>query len=641
MKPLYLLFTLLLALGLAGCSPDAQPQSTAEPTAVVSEPNEPIAEPDPPTTEPTAEPTATTQVAEPEPEPELEEEEPTAVPMPTMTASPTPASSDPATFVLPETVAATAVLTTVQSTADDLLNNLPYWGIYPTHHIYTLDAYSLSDTFHTPQLIIFPMPDFAELNPAAREAYQQLQQILAEQPELATLERLPFLPIFNAAQTFHTQQAYLAFGNGQGIRYLTQFDQALNPITNRTLFYTFQGLTNDGRHYVTAVLPIAHPTLPDAVAFDASFFAPDSYDQLTADFDDYLQEIVATLEESDPASFTPSLTDLDAFIGSVQINLPAPPKRTNDSGQIILTIDRPVAHAQLAIGTEQTVSGYVAPGSTDEVTLSLLSGTNSLWTTTVTPDSTTGNWSAILPVPAVVQGQGQLVAQMGTQQDSRPVTLYQPFQPEGDDPTAVVIGLLRPIIGSSLTIGMPVFFEGRVQNPIDNSLTIAVLGENCTTFYARQNITLPAGGGQWTGTLFLPAEQIPPDETGCVIAYTGSYGEDWREVQLRMPLRSPDDERANQLTVGLPFDARATAGEPVTIFGGAVNAPEGLVAIRVATSGMETRLLGEVTTAVDDFGYWEAEIELPEDYQGFATVTVTMPGLNSDALFYSTGLSIE
>ncbi len=519
MKTPFVSFSLLLCLFLVACGAEPEPASTATATSTST-----VA-----TTTAVSEPTST---PEPEP-PTAEPEESTAVPTtePSPTATATAVSNDPATFNLPASVAATAILTTVQSTASQPANLAPYWGIMPTHHIYQLADYGLSGTFHNPRLIIYSVPEFADINPAAREAYTQLQAILADRPNLAAQETLPFLPIFNAAQVFHAQEAYLTFANGQGIRYITQFDQAFNPINNRTVFYTFQGLTSDGRHYVTAVLPIAHPSLPA----DGQL-SPENFETFAANFDDYLQEIISTLDEADPDSFSPSLTDLDSLLASVQVNLPAPTKRTNDSGQIVLTLARPAPHAQLEIGSEITVSGYVAPGTTEAIELALTSGVNLLTSTMIIPDSTTGNWTASLLVPATVQGRGVLTARSSGQQDSVPVYMYAPFEPQGNDPTAVVVSLLRPMLGSSLTIGMPGFFEGRVQNPLDNNLTIALLGNNCTTFYARQNIALPAGGGQWNGVLFLPAEQMTPDETACAIAYTGTYGEDWREVQLAMPL---------------------------------------------------------------------------------------------------------
>lgn len=83
-------------------------------------------------------------------------------------------------------------------------------------------------------------------------------------PDQHLPENLPFLPTFNAGQVFHSNERPFAFQNGTGIRFLTQYAQAPYPVNNFSLFYTFQGLTNDGKYYVAAILPI-----------NAAFLSPD------------------------------------------------------------------------------------------------------------------------------------------------------------------------------------------------------------------------------------------------------------------------------------------------------------------------------------------------------------------------------
>ena len=62
---------------------------------------------------------------------------------------------------------------------------------------------------------------------------------------------------------FHAQYQVFPFGSGGGIRYLTLYAQYYAPINNHDLFYTYQGLTNDGKYWVSAILPINNPILPD------------------------------------------------------------------------------------------------------------------------------------------------------------------------------------------------------------------------------------------------------------------------------------------------------------------------------------------------------------------------------------------
>lgn len=187
----------------------------------------------------------------------------------------------------------------------------PYWSIYPEHTQITLTAYSLTNTFHTPQLLIYPAKAYAAMNETAAQQIAALQAFLQARPTLAVDQKLPFLPLFNAAQVFHAQFNYVNFANGAGVRYLTQYDQAVLPINNHEMFYTFQGLTADNAYYVAAIFPVHHPTLPA----DESAAPPD----LAKDFNQYLATTMEQLNNADVASFTPDLTQLDALIASLTL----------------------------------------------------------------------------------------------------------------------------------------------------------------------------------------------------------------------------------------------------------------------------------------------------------------------------------
>ena len=125
---------------------------------------------------------------------------------------------------------------------------------------------------------------------------------------------MPFLPLFNAQQVMHAHVQYLDFQDGQGLRYLTQFDQAFIPINNNELIYTYQGLTSDGRYYVAAVLPVNHPSLPADAAVTGN-----EPPEFTSDFPTYLQNVVASLNPQAANTFTPDLTQLDAMMSSLEI----------------------------------------------------------------------------------------------------------------------------------------------------------------------------------------------------------------------------------------------------------------------------------------------------------------------------------
>ena len=132
---------------------------------------------------------------------------------------------------------------------------MPYWETGPTYNRYLIQGYPLADTFHKPMIFVYPVDEFIQMNVDVVTVFDKLKTIInsAGQP---LPESLPFLPIFNAAQVFHSNEQPLAFQNGTGIRFLTQYAQAPYPVNNQSLFYTFQGLTDDGAYYVSAILPI-------------------------------------------------------------------------------------------------------------------------------------------------------------------------------------------------------------------------------------------------------------------------------------------------------------------------------------------------------------------------------------------------
>ena len=98
------------------------------------------------------------------------------------------------------------------------------------------------------------------------------------------------------------------------MRYLTEFDQGILPIKNNELIYTYQGVTNDGKHYVAAVLPVNHPSLPADEEVTAN-----EPPEFTSDFPAYLANVVKTLNAQAANTFTPDLTQSDAMMSSLEI----------------------------------------------------------------------------------------------------------------------------------------------------------------------------------------------------------------------------------------------------------------------------------------------------------------------------------
>lgn len=191
--------------------------------------------------------------------------------------------------------------------------DIPSWEIGPEYTQINFFGYqSAGETFHQPRLLIYPADQYAQINPGAAENIANLKLTLTTLETPSSDEVLPFLPLWNAGQVFHSNFAYLDFQNGSGIRYLTQYGQDVYPINNYSLFYTFQGLTSDERFYIAAIFPVSTPALPDpeTMELDQEFY--DTYLQ-------YIEETKFLLETQPLDTFTPSLMDLDLLIESLRI----------------------------------------------------------------------------------------------------------------------------------------------------------------------------------------------------------------------------------------------------------------------------------------------------------------------------------
>ena len=189
------------------------------------------------------------------------------------------------------------------------------WDNYPAYVKFSFDCYPLADTFHEPEIRIYPVADYEARVEMINEIVGDMDALLSSRPPEP--ENVPFLPMWNAAALFRSKISYVDFQNGSGVRFLTQFGQAAWPINNQDMFYTYQGLTEDGAYYVSAILPASNPILPangddaipagDQIAFSENFLT-------------YIDDIRGQLNGQTPESFTPNLIFLDEMIGSLRVH---------------------------------------------------------------------------------------------------------------------------------------------------------------------------------------------------------------------------------------------------------------------------------------------------------------------------------
>jgi hypothetical protein len=170
------------------------------------------------------------------------------------------------------------------------------------------------------QLLIYPVAAYRQMSGSAGihdidQQIKRLQDLLAERPEQPGLP-LPMLPpLGDEAPDPTTQLKYLDFESGSGIRFITRYTQGARPCNNEEIFYTFQGLTKDGRYYIALFYPISTWALPD----NTDTIASEEIEKITADYSAYQQQLQEKLDRLGPADFTPTLSSLDAMVASLQL----------------------------------------------------------------------------------------------------------------------------------------------------------------------------------------------------------------------------------------------------------------------------------------------------------------------------------
>ena len=167
-----------------------------------------------------------------------------------------------------------------------------------------------------PQIRIYPVAGI-ESNEFTRARVEAMHELL--ETKLATAaEEIPVLPLINAAQVFRSQVRYLDFQNGRGVRFITQYRQDPAPVTNEEIFYTFQGLTEDGAYYVVASFPLSTSVLPDNIPFESQAFR--EFEK--KNYEEFLKEQVRVLDALPSGQFKPDLALLDQIVASLEIQRP-------------------------------------------------------------------------------------------------------------------------------------------------------------------------------------------------------------------------------------------------------------------------------------------------------------------------------
>lgn len=185
----------------------------------------------------------------------------------------------------------------------------PFMNGAPEHLRFAVHNEHLSKfiNYRERQLLVYPIDAYRELfrdAPGEQAKFDKeirsLKRLIANSPEGAT-SMIPVLPPVETIQLFSSQIHYLTFEGGAGVRFITRYTMVASPTTNENIFYTFQGLTSDGRYYIAVFYPITAKSLPETAVTLATL------------------NFLNGLASSD---FTPDLARIDDMIKSLRLVKP-------------------------------------------------------------------------------------------------------------------------------------------------------------------------------------------------------------------------------------------------------------------------------------------------------------------------------
>ncbi len=230
--------------------------------------------------------------------------------------------------------------------------------IVPEHSAFTLTGYGVPKGKHidSPQIRVFEIAKFREAMhhgsqemrttypptedwaPSVDEEVRVLKALIAERPGQQAFKtfiskvrdrskmhmgngypQMPFLPTWEATQAF---VSHVGFKNGRGVLFLTQWNNEASQVTNEGLEYAFQGITEDGQHYISAEFSVIAPFLPTGLEPEVVAWDERNYLLLhrSKKYQSYLRPVLEKLEALPADQFRPNLILIEKLVESLQID---------------------------------------------------------------------------------------------------------------------------------------------------------------------------------------------------------------------------------------------------------------------------------------------------------------------------------
>lgn len=254
-----------------------------------------------------------------------------------------------------------------------------------------------------PQVYVYPVEGLKALDPSVAEGVASLEKTLAEGTVPPADQDIFVFPLIPLSQTFHTQTKLLDFVNGKGVGFITYYSADVAPLRSQQVFWTFQGITLDGKYYVSLFWNIGSPALPEDRNISGA-----EYDAFAKEYETYLNNIVTVLNALPPAAFNPNLSLLENMARSLNVAplFPTPtPGAASPEGTPGPTAEATAASAQAEGTSEAQATGQppAAPAAVAHMMELNHNGVNT-WYDATLANSAQGVTVAASPVDPNVPG---------------------------------------------------------------------------------------------------------------------------------------------------------------------------------------------------------------------------------------------
>ncbi len=211
-----------------------------------------------------------------------------------------------------------AISVTTQWAPETIMLGAYESGSTPQHALFTLAGYNpqYDQKHQQPEIAVYLVANFKRVNSYFKDqALSDLTKLLVEKPaSITSTIRLPSVSPWCCFA--YLLPKYLKFQNGSGVRFITyQRGQSIDPLANANLAYVFHGLTDDGQHYISAILPVSVSFLPEKAATKNPAIDMQAYISATLDYNKEVEQKLAALKAED---FRPNLNFLDEMLQSLQ-----------------------------------------------------------------------------------------------------------------------------------------------------------------------------------------------------------------------------------------------------------------------------------------------------------------------------------